>query len=767
MPKLFLSHPLGQNWLSANMATEVQPYTKLEPAIESLLARLRRRIRAYVWADGLAAAIVLLGASFWASLALDWLFEPPRPLRVVLLAGVGAGLLYLIYRLLYARLSVRLHDRNMAVLLERRFGQFHDSLLTSVELSERPDHAAEFNSEMLARAHRQALAGADQVNLNEVFNGGPLARRVSLAVALIATVGLFTVAAPNALGTWARRSLFLSNELWPRSTHLSVDGFGDSGRVKIARGSDWNLVVHADAALGRVVPEIVEVRYSTAEGVRGRENMSREGVVAQGQGQTQPYAYAFKSVLTPLEFYVAGGDDREGPFQLEVVDSPTLSGMTLRCEYPSYMHRAARDIPVAGLMQVPRGTQVTILATANKPLVSVQIDDVAQEAAPVTHRIEIAAESGLPQDEFEFALGKLDADKTLLFTLSDVDGIKSREAVRLALSAVPDEPPQLNVVLKGIGTAITPAARLPASGEVKDDYGVSRIWFDYHLDEAESQQRPFDTEAKGEEQLTLSGVMELGELKLQPKQRFHFAVQAADSCTLPGGANVGSSQRYALDVVTPEQLRSILEARELLLRRRFETMIEELTDTRDLLAGIELKSAAPSAPPSAESPSPDNVAEVEVAAAQRLSPAVQLERVVQNSERSRHEVAELGVAFDDIREELINNRIDTEELKSRLKEGIADPLKAIAAEGFPPMLEKLKQLGGQMADPPQAVKTRTESLAQIDAILVEMQGVLGKMLELETFNEALDMLRQIIENQEQVNEETKKQQKKDLRSLIE
>ncbi len=58
-------------------------------------------------------------------------------------------------------------------------------------------------------------------------------------------------------------------------------------------------------------------------------------------------------------------------------------------------------------------------------------------------------------------------------------------------------------------------------------------------------------------------------------------------------------------------------------------------------------------------------------------------------------------------------------------------------------------------------------MRQIDAILVEMQSVLDKMLELETFNEVLDMLRQIIDNQQQVNEETKQKQKKDLRSLIE
>ena len=43
---------------------------------------------------------------------------------------------------------------------------------------------------------------------------------------------------------------------------------------------------------------------------------------------------------------------------------------------------------------------------------------------------------------------------------------------------------------------------------------------------------------------------------------------------------------------------------------------------------------------------------------------VQTERVLQNSERSAHETLALAVAFDDIREELINNRVDTEELKA-------------------------------------------------------------------------------------------------------
>jgi hypothetical protein len=757
------------------MATDVLKTAELEPAIESLLARLRRRIRAYLWADGLAAVVVLLAAAFWISLAFDWLFEPPRVLRVLALVALSAGLAYVVYRFLAARLAVRLHNRNLALLLERRFRHLNDSLLTAVELAEQPAHAAEFNAEMLARVHREAQRRSGGVNISEVLNTRPLVRRISLAAALVAAVVVFAAAAPEALGTWARRSLLLSDELWPRRTHLSVEGFGEARRVKMARGGDWPLVVKADAALGRQIPELVEVRYSTEEGARGRENMSREGVVAPGEAPFQPYAYTFRSVLAPLEFYVVGGDDREGPFYLDVVDSPTITRMTLRCEFPSYTRREARDVPVSGLMQLPQGTRITILAEANKPLVDVQVDDVTDENAPRSTRLELAAEHGAPQTAFELALDPLDADKTLLFTLADADGIRSREAIRLAIAAVPDEPPQVNVSLKGIGTAITSAARLPAAGDVTDDYGVARAWFDFHVDESPPAERPIEIEALDQEKLKLAGALEVRDLELKPKQKLHLAVRAADGCALASGANVGASQSYVLDVVTPEQLRSMLEARELQLRRRFETIMTELTDTRDLLAGTELKDAEP--PPAAEADVDANAA---ADAAEKQEPpaegdapqpraraSVQVERVLQNCERSGHETMQVAVAFDDIREEMINNRVDTEELKTRLKDGVADPLKRIVETRYPPLVDQLKTLAGQLSDPATAVKTQAGAVAKIDAILVEMKTVLDKMLELETFNEVLDTLRQIIEAQEKVNEETKGQQKKNLRDLIE
>ncbi len=83
-----------------------------------------------------------------------------------------------------------------------------------------------------------------------IFDRRPLLRAPSaLAVLLVASVIAFAVAASeSALGIWARRSFLLSSELWPRKTHLTVEGFNEAGRMKIARGSDVDLVVKADAA---------------------------------------------------------------------------------------------------------------------------------------------------------------------------------------------------------------------------------------------------------------------------------------------------------------------------------------------------------------------------------------------------------------------------------------------------------------------------------------------------------------------------------------
>ena len=102
----------------------------IAPAARALLGHLRYRLRRYVWLEGFAAAIAWLGVAFWATLAADWFFEPPPPVRAVMLAAMVAGLMLVLFRKIACRTFVPITDANAALILERRFPQLNDSLLT-------------------------------------------------------------------------------------------------------------------------------------------------------------------------------------------------------------------------------------------------------------------------------------------------------------------------------------------------------------------------------------------------------------------------------------------------------------------------------------------------------------------------------------------------------------------------------------------------------------------------------------------------------------
>ena len=141
-------------------------------------------------------------------------------------------------------------------------------------------------------------------------------------------------------------------------------------------------------------------------------------------------------------------------------------------------------------------------------------------------------------------------------------------------------------------------------------------------------------------------------------------------------------------------------------------------------------------------------------------------RALDNGDRSAHETLTVADSFDDIREEMINNRVDTPELQTRLKDQIADPLRHISSQMFPAIAARLAQLRRVLDDPTAGPAKLEAAVKQADAILVEMKLVLDKMLELETFNEVVEMLRDIISSQEKLNQETLKRQKEDLKNKL-
>jgi hypothetical protein len=139
---------------------------------------------------------------------------------------------------------------------------------------------------------------------------------------------------------------------------------------------------------------------------------------------------------------------------------------------------------------------------------------------------------------------------------------------------------------------------------------------------------------------------------------------------------------------------------------------------------------------------------------------------LQNVAQSADEISGVAEAFDDLHDQLTNNRIDNPDLKSRLREQIAQPLHRIGERRMPELAARLELLQEHLHDaagPPELAR----AIALADRVLVEMKEVLERMLELETYNEVVALLRGIITDQQEINRRTKQRQRERLRSLFE
>ncbi|MEZ6070964.1 MAG: hypothetical protein R3C10_11990 [Pirellulales bacterium] len=582
----------------------------------------------------------------------------------------------------------------------------------------------------------------------------PLLKAVTVAGFLAVSVFGFSLAAPDALGVWVRRNVLLDDAPWPRKTRLTTAGFQD-GMIKVARGTDYQLQVFADTT--GIVPAIVEVRYQSERGGRGRAKMIREGDVLSTGADEQKYIYTFQSMLASTQLTVAGGDARIRDLTIEVVDSPQLTSIDMGCDYPDYLDRRNETLSVAGAITVPRGTALTLDADANKPLVQVKLARSTPNGEPTEQSIDLAdsAPSRLHVD-----LGIVDSDQSIELTLSDSDGITSRKATELVIRVEDDAPPRVKVRPHGVGTAITSMALIPLRGTIEDDHRLTAARIGYRIDSEEWRNQPLGAAQLDDVLTEVDEQFDVATLHLDPGKQLTLQVEAEDNRAIGDGPQSAASEPVRFEIVTRDDLMAMLESRELNLRRRLQALIDDVGRVRDSLAALETDVAAPSASPQTKTTADAN----ETFDAASLA-GIRLHRAQQDSRKNAEETLGIANSIEAIREELIHNRVDSEETKERLTAGVANPLNHIARESFATLDVQYQQLQTDLEKHGEIGAPRP-ALAQIDTIQREMRAVLARMLEMETFNELVDTLRELIETQDDVQTATQQLRRRSVLDLL-
>jgi hypothetical protein len=765
--------PLAMSLVLEQSESDAAADTAAVGAIRRMLAGIRREARKWIWVESLGWLAIAAAAAFWATLAFDWSVEPPGWVRGMAVVVALAGLGWIVATKLVARLAAPLADESLAIAVERGHPGFGDSLSTTIALA--AGDRADVDRRLVARTAAEAAALLDDVDGARIFRRRRLVSLALLAGAAAATVGGLLAIRPDVGLTWARRMLWLSAEPWPRLVSLDAEGFRDGVRT-VARGSDVELVVHARGSDGP--PAEVDLRIRTATGWT-TARMGTRGAMVAG---TQTFVHVVKAVGADVDLEIRGGDARLRNLRLRAVDPPVVESFAIRCLLPAYLGGGTRELPAARTIPVPRGAQVAIDCTATKPLRSARLSTRSAveagsgsgaAAGPAPETTVAMIDPAAPGSRaISGTLAEILADTAVFVRFVDVDGLMNREGVAFTLAAVPDEPPRVGLRLAGGPTAITPQGRLMVSGTIGDDHGLAAAAV--LLRAAGPASRPPATGARGADgepapaaapvtgpaaaQVAVPiGLVRGGEtvleidardpltvplapLRLVTGGRLLVSAEARDACTLAGGPNVGTSDTWTLDVVTPDELRALLETREILLRRRFEAAIDDLARARERLAAI----AGAAVGAGGVEQTGDVVAQCGEAAT-----------------RGAGETAEIGAAFQGIGLELSNNDLLSADLEARIVAGIARPLAEIGSRDLPDVAKACRQVAGGPAADPEAVGRRA------DAAIARMREVLAKMMEAESVNEIVERLRNLLRTQEAIRAETIEIQKRQAREALE
>jgi hypothetical protein len=790
--------------------------------IAQKLDEVRQVLRGYLTKKWLYMLLCWLLLIFWLGAAIDYLpvrvgsDETPRFARIGILAVMGIGSLWLLFGWLLPRLMRPLSDSSVALLIERKQPELGNRFITAVQVCDSHPDVSDLaaHQQMFERVLEQASQSASSVNVQQLFNWRPLNAVRMMALTGLLSTGIVAVVAWPWFSLWSTRLFGLRDTAWPRSASLRADwlqlplatftGQLSAQQIqiefvdrlaRIPSGSSPRLQVSADASAPKI-PEVCTLHYRSDDGTRGRANLRRIGSPHEGWQQFSLDGPPFDTVTSSHVLNIIGLDARLRDLRLEVIDPVVVVDMQLECVYPKYLldslssRPPQESLPYRTGMKIPEGTVCSLVGRCSSPLKQVDYTSSgiisAESTEVVIHQAEVS------EAEFRIALGTMTASQLIEVRLLDHYGLPSEQVLRYNVMVQPDTVPEVQSRLEGIGMAITPQAILPVRGQVTDDHEIAEVAVEMSINETAISPIPLqllDTQLSGD--IDLQKMASEGKLTVAPGTTLGLSVKAQDRFDLGGQQHIGRGQPQQLAVVTTDALLVVLDRQELELRKRLEQIISELQQLDDALKDLVVQLSDAEA--SAFVPQEASVSQSMTIASQEDAKAVddQTEKDSQNqaanqqaekqaiqrlavlkaqqgqlqTDKSRQELAGIVNRVEHLRLQLVNNRIDSVDRQQRLLEQVHKPLSQLLAGEYVELDRQMSRL--QSAVLAGKGQTSADDAAQsLERVLQALETIKSNMLDIESFNEIIDLVRGLLDEQERILKATEEAQKGKLENLF-
>jgi hypothetical protein len=713
--------------------------------LDRRLRELRQQIRLSAALRAGSLLCLVAAGLVIVSLVVDRAFRLPLAARCVAQALYLGAFGWLAWRLLLRPVTRKLPDNALADLLERRYPDLLDRFRSAVEFVREPEvreSAPTSDIQVLLKRQvvRDAAAHAAAIDAAEVVDTPRVVSSLTAGVAGVAALAVLVGILSGTFGLWWRRNVLFEDVEWPYRTHLVVEGFpAGTFTLGVPRGDPLKIRVRAEGE----IPTRVRIRLSYAR-ESFASNLAREG--------ENVFVYDHAEVAEAFTFDAQGGDFRTPPHRVLVLERPEVKEAQVALEFPAYTAKAREVLSGdIGELALPEGSTLHFQGRATKPLRGAALETEGR-------RVPLEIDASSP-DRFSGAYSPA-AGGMVTIHLDDLEGVPPNQWFRFLVTPVPDRMPVVQAAGEGIGSMITPNARIPFKVRAVDDYGVVALGVEYSVEnpgatskgpeegalEARKGTQPFDPPSAPSASVEEARALEVGPLGIEPERRLDVRVTAGDNDGLHG-SKTGRSATQSFLVVTPQRLGEDFLRREEEQRKILERVITDERGARDEVYRL-IDEAFKAEGPLADAPVKD------------LARLARLERQLSR------QVTGICGAMRLLRDEMVNNRLGENEEIERLVSAVIEPLIDVAERLLPASANRMGTIR-EMEKAPNRVEGGVALAGDLEGIIQRMEAVLASMKRLEGFTEVVNRLRAVIKVHQESESETKKSYRKEVDTIFE
>lgn len=503
------------------------------------------------------ARLLLLTASI--SIVADALMRFPALIRWAIFLALVWWAVWLLRRRVLPAARGRRSAVNLALEIEGEIPQASGRLASGVEFAQDGTSAT---SPLARQVMERAVTLVEPQRIAGLAKTGRL-RRNAMELGVVALVWVVLLAfIPSFVEVGFLRTLAPWMQIeWPARTGVRSTTFATHHPKRTS------LALRADLFKGDPLEEPVWVRMRlTRDGVTGPWDEQQ----LMHQGETR-----FERLVDPgadsIEFLFLTRDVETAPQQIEFVEAPHVASAIATVTPPQYasaIERQRIDLGDAtgsqGRIAQPilAGSLVEIAITTIPPLSPGPAQDGSRkEWEAATFKWESAAAGG-DQPPPDFALGgergawtltwTADKQRVLALRLTDENGVRNVEDIRVSMEVVSDTPAEALMVEPATDETVLPTAEISLQGQARDDVGVASLTLEATKG---AQWRQVLAEASGpaQREMTVATTLDLAALGAKPGDLFEIAALATDGFIVDGSARAATRS-------TPRRLRVLTRA---------------------------------------------------------------------------------------------------------------------------------------------------------------------------------------------------------------